>query len=120
MKKGLVALVAGLLLVTGCTAERKAVKEGEKALLDSLKSPSTAEFCGKTKVTEQTGNSFYTVEGCVDAENGFGAMIRTDWTVELYHDDNGEWSVEDVILWADEEEEESVFDYLDDYDFGDE
>jgi hypothetical protein len=46
-----------------------------------LKSPSTAEFC-KPKVTD-LGNNKYVVASCVDSQNGFGAMLRSNWTVTL-------------------------------------
>ncbi|MCB9811253.1 hypothetical protein H6777_03900 [Candidatus Nomurabacteria bacterium] len=46
-----------------------------------LKSPSTAEFC-KPKVTD-LGNNKYVVASCVDSQNGFGAMIRSNWTVTM-------------------------------------
>lgn len=48
---------------------------------DNLRAPSTAKFCSvvDAKITH-TGLS-YTVSGWVDAQNGFGAMIREDFTV---------------------------------------
>lgn len=49
---------------------------------NSLKSPSTAKFCSfpDAKVTH-LGNGKYKVTGWVDAENGFGAKIRQNFTV---------------------------------------
>lgn len=48
----------------------------------NLKSPSTAEFC---KVTDaeitHLGNGEYMVYGWVDAQNGYGAVLRTNFLV---------------------------------------
>lgn len=52
----------------------------ERAVRAQLKSPTTAEFSG----TRGAGSgSSYTVTGSVDAENGFGAMIRNSFTCEV-------------------------------------
>lgn len=57
---------------------------------DNLRSPSTAkfpdDFC--TKVTFRSsvnadGHTVWLVTGPVDAQNGFGAMIRSTYLVEL-------------------------------------
>lgn len=66
-----------------------------------LKSPSTAEFC-KPKVTD-LGNNKYVVASCVDSQNGFGAMIRSNWTVTLtYSGTNVEsqagWKINMVVF----------------------
>lgn len=50
-----------------------------------LKSPGSAQF-GPVKV-EMTGNGTKLVTGWVDAENGFGALIRSDFYCEA---SNGE------------------------------
>jgi hypothetical protein len=66
-----------------------------------LKSPSTAEFC-KPKVTN-LGNNKYVVASCVDSQNGFGAMLRSNWTVTLtYSGSNVEseagWKINMVVF----------------------
>lgn len=49
-----------------------------------LKSPSTAKFCSYTEATVTSlGNDKYKIKGYVDAQNGFGAIIRTKFTVTL-------------------------------------
>jgi hypothetical protein len=51
---------------------------------DNLKSPSSADFCSIVDASVYSnGNNNYTVIGYVDAENGFGAVIRNDFTVTL-------------------------------------
>jgi len=51
---------------------------------EHLKSPSTADFCSYTEATiTPLGNNRYEIKGYVDAQNGFGAMVRSYFTVEL-------------------------------------
>lgn len=49
-----------------------------------LKSPSTAEYpvASEATIKKYDDNSFQ-VSAYVDSQNGFGAMIRSDWTVFL-------------------------------------
>ena len=56
----------------------------EDVVSKRLKSPSSASFCSynEAKITE-LGNSKYSIRGYVDAQNGFGAMIRSYFTVTL-------------------------------------
>ncbi len=46
-----------------------------------LKSPSTAKYCKVTEATITHDGDKYTVNGWVDAENSFGATVRTYFTV---------------------------------------
>lgn len=47
-----------------------------------LKAPSTAKFCEQSDATvTHLGNGEYMVTGWVDAENSYGAMIRSDFVV---------------------------------------
>lgn len=57
---------------------------------NNLKSPSSADFCSINDATVYSnGGDNYTVYGYVDAENGFGAEIRTDFTVTLTYTGSG-------------------------------
>lgn len=49
----------------------------EDSLRSTLKSPSTAKFSNENAVAS---GSQYTVTGAVDAQNGFGAMLRRQWS----------------------------------------
>lgn len=54
----------------------------EKAVKGELKAPSTAKFCKQSECDfESLGNNQYMMTGWVDAENSFGAMIRSDWLI---------------------------------------
>lgn len=56
----------------------------------NLKAPSTAKFCKSIDaVITSMGNDKYEVSGYVDSENGFGANIRTDFTVSLVLTEDG-------------------------------
>lgn len=49
-----------------------------------LKSPSTADFpSGCDRFVTDLGGNRYTVTSYVDAENGFGAMIRSNYTCDV-------------------------------------
>ena len=49
-----------------------------------LKAPSTADFCSYPEATvTDLGNNEYRIEGYVDAQNSFGATIRSHFTVTL-------------------------------------
>lgn len=46
-----------------------------------LKAPATAEFSDYT--CEEGPDSTYSLDGNVDSQNSFGAMLRSSWTVKL-------------------------------------
>lgn len=72
-----------------------------------LKSPSTADFGSVFNGTSQDyekcvaplGNGEYLVEGWVDSQNGFGAIVRTEFIVKIK--DNGpgkKWTVTEQAM----------------------
>lgn len=56
----------------------------ESAVKDKLRAPSTADFpwYSEFKVRSE-GDNVFTISSYVDAQNGFGAMIRSDFTVKI-------------------------------------
>jgi hypothetical protein len=66
---------------------------------DRLKSPSTADFCGMhggdSEVTE-VGDEEWEISSCVDSENGFGAKVRTFYTVTVKYLGDDEWELVDI------------------------
>ena len=46
---------------------------------DQLKAPSTADFDNE----EISGSGPWTITGTVDAQNGFGAQMRADWSCDI-------------------------------------
>lgn len=66
-----------------------------------LKAPSTAKFCRET-VTE-LGDNRFRVSSCVDSENSYGAMLRSNWETTLVYlggdiDSGSNWKLEKVIF----------------------
>lgn len=56
----------------------------EEVVRQNLKSPSSAKFCTYPEATiKDKGNNEYMITGWVDADNSFGASVRTDFTVTL-------------------------------------
>lgn len=74
-------------------AERTAYITARKAVLDKLKSPSTADF-GEHAVKDE--GSAFAVAGYVDAQNSFGAQIRSKYMVKI---EKGSWRVLSAIVW---------------------
>lgn len=64
---------------------------GQKTVKASLKAPSTAKFPDGCLLTAESysmetspeGHRVWTISGPVDAQNGFGAMLRSTYTVEV-------------------------------------
>jgi hypothetical protein len=56
--------------------EAEAAKVCQEAVLDVLKSPASAEFAKAPSVTPAAIAGEWTVIGDVDAQNGFGALLR--------------------------------------------
>lgn len=48
-----------------------------------LKSPSTAKYHTPTAVADPKDPNLYEVSSYIDSQNGFGAMIRTYWSMKL-------------------------------------
>lgn len=61
--------------ISACRAKVKA----------NLKAPATAQFSQETVARQPTGN-LYEVRGLVDAENGFGALLRQRYTCTVTAD----------------------------------
>jgi hypothetical protein len=76
--------------------------DAEVMVKEMLKSPSTAEFptCNTQNFSiEKLGENYYLVSSYVDSQNGFGAMIRSDWSVKYrYLDDKKNVDIEKLII----------------------
>ncbi len=68
-------------------------------VIDRVKSPSTAEFLayGKER-TQHLGNGKYVVAAHVDAQNGFGATVRSDFTCTVQWKSGKAWGLEDLKI----------------------
>jgi len=73
------------------TMEQQAYYAAREVVLGYLKAPSTAEFQPYAEgIVAQRGANQYTVNLWVDAQNSFGAMIRTYFMVDVELQD-GAW-----------------------------
>lgn len=87
---GFPLLIAGgctVLAITAGDGDDQAVTDGEVRrqcetwVEDQLKAPATADFTDGSVTAD--GASSWTVTGAVDAENSFGALVRSDWTCDI-------------------------------------
>lgn len=82
IRASIAAVVLGTLVVLGgCGDDPKqgAIDACQDWVRDQLKAPSTAEF---VNVDATDSDDPYIVTGDVDADNGFGAHVRTYWHCE--------------------------------------
>lgn len=64
-----------------------------------LKAPSTAKYPRYDEnFVKDLGDGRYTVDAYVDAENSFGAMIRTNYTCTLKYAGDDKWTLEEIHL----------------------
>lgn len=64
----------------GGAGEREAKDACKEATLDALKAPGTAEWVDISAVAASGSSEVFDVTGEVDAENGYGALIRNRFT----------------------------------------
>ncbi|GLZ79246.1 hypothetical protein Afil01_40530 [Actinorhabdospora filicis] len=76
------------------TLESQAATACEGFVSQRLKAPATVSFVNTTAVASVSG---YRVVGEVDAQNSFGALIRTAYTCEVTRR-NGNWSLVSVTF----------------------
>lgn len=65
----------------------------ENAVKEKLKAPSTAQFCTTTEATIGRNGNTWTVKGWVDAQNGYGAMVRANFVVTFTFASKNTYSV---------------------------
>lgn len=64
----------------GAPTSYEAERQCQDWIRDQLLAPSSAQFSETSSVG---GPASWTVNGMVDAENGFGAMLRSAWTCDI-------------------------------------
>lgn len=93
----LTALLLAACGGTGAGGVGGAYRACERAVESQLRSPSSAEFSGAPASTITQEDDSYRVSGTVDSENGFGAMIRSEFTCEL-REVGGNWDLVDISV----------------------
>jgi hypothetical protein len=105
---GVVCAAGALAVLAGCGGEETGSKGDSKAsaesavleacrdaVRDELKAPATADFSEET--AEETSTAFtWAAAGAVDAENSFGAKIRSRWVCTA-RDRGGDWDADVTI-----------------------
>lgn len=64
-------------------SEYTAVGVAEFEVKKLLKAPSTAKFCSQSEAEILRDGNTWSVEGWVDAENSYGAMLREKYVVKI-------------------------------------
>jgi hypothetical protein len=85
---GAAVVGVGFAVHHGPSDTQQAIRACEKSIEGQLKAPATARFSQETADSNGPG---YHVEGTVDAQNSFGALIRNQWTCESKKTDDGTW-----------------------------
>ena len=103
MKRTALVLTIVCLTLAGCGGsggdEDGAIAYCHQFVEDQLKSPDSADFPSfpEHEVTTITEGQEWSVSSYVDAENSFGASLRTDWTCDISYDESTEtWTLEDL------------------------
>lgn len=82
-----------------CTDDGLFFVMAQRFVKDRLKAPSTADFPWSATAVTPNGHCRHMVLGYVDAQNGFGAMIRSNWIVDLEYLPNvDKWQAHDVQI----------------------
>lgn len=70
------------------------------AVEQEIDSPATAEFQDfSTSLVTKNGEGNYTVKAYVDAENGFGAMVRSTFTMSIQYTEDGSQFSYQILSW---------------------
>lgn len=63
----------------------------EKFMKNQLRAPATADFSSSSESATPMGNDKFVVRGYVDAQNGFGANIRTNYVCTVQYTGGANW-----------------------------
>jgi len=76
----------------GSATELDAWQMSKQFVTKALKSPKTAEFPWfSEEFVERAGDKDFTVSAYVDSQNGFGALLRSEWTAAVHYEGSGNW-----------------------------
>ncbi|NLP59530.1 hypothetical protein [Lutibacter sp. B1] len=79
-------------------SDNEAVYASQKFVESRLKSPKTADFQPMFQAKVKRENDIYTITSYVDSQNGFGAIIRSNYIVKLKRKSNGDVSLIDIKI----------------------
>ena len=75
-----------------------AIVIAKKTVKNNLKSPSTADFCSTSEATITCDGNTWTVKGWVDAQNSFGATLRSNFTVKFTFTSSDKYTIDSCII----------------------
>lgn len=78
-------------------SEIDAYTTAKNIISKNLKAPSTAKFLSYDRQSITISGNIYTVNGYVDAQNSFGAMLRSYYTVTL-RGSAYNWNIESIVF----------------------
>ena len=101
---GFVVLLA--MMCSGGDGGRELEHDGDWAAImcqrfvrNRLKAPSTAKFQPSRNATSRkTGDARYVVTSYVDAQNSFGATLRSTWMCDIEYTGGQNWSLRDLEI----------------------
>lgn len=70
----------------------------EDAVKQNLKAPSTATFSSIRETQIKRSGNTWTVSGWVDAQNSFGAMLRSEYTVKITFTSKNKYTIDSCII----------------------
>jgi hypothetical protein len=73
------------------TVQFEAQYQCERFVEASLKAPATAKFGNERAWVVKNKPGHWSASGYVDAQNSFGALIRTTFGCDMSRDRNGDW-----------------------------
>lgn len=97
--------IACILTLAGCDSdpcsELAIIGASQQFVLDELRAPSTANFnAAKTNVAK-TGDCEFIVSGPVDSQNGFGAIIRSEYFMTVsYSPSSQQYRARNILISA--------------------
>lgn len=80
------------------TSSLSAISFCKNLVRQELKAPASAKFEFLPEVTTSEINETYMISSYIDAENSFGAKVRTNYFCQLNYIDGREWSVHTLRL----------------------
>lgn len=110
MKTLLVLVMATILLNTGCSGPSEPPAKGslifgahyvaQEFIKDTLKAPGTAKFSSfsESRVTYDASDDSYFVRGWVDAQNSFGATLRSNYICTVRNTEGETWKSRNCSL----------------------
>lgn len=78
--------------------ETTSIVFAEKVIKDTLKAPSTAKFVDVKAYELTNEKDVWAINGFVDSQNSFGAVIRSQWEVQLDYRDGKGGTVKSILF----------------------